>query len=135
MSKRTQQVADEVQRILGEAIQYEVKDPRVGFATVVGVEISADLQHAKVRISVMGDPEQQQETMRALEHAKGYLRRQVAQGLRHMRSVPELRLVLDSSLAYSQHIDELLYGIKAEEQAQGDEEKGDAEKGDDNKAA
>ncbi len=121
MSKRTQQVADEVQRILSEAIQYELKDPRVGFATVVDVVISADLQHAKVRISVMGEPEQQTETMRALEHAKGFLRRQVAQELRHMRYVPELHFLLDNSIAYSQRIDELLYEIKEEDRATGDE--------------
>ncbi|HWQ16113.1 MAG TPA: 30S ribosome-binding factor RbfA [Roseiflexaceae bacterium] len=108
MTKRTEQVGDEIQRILGEVIQYELKDPRVGFATVVGVEVSADLQHAKVRVSVMGDAQQRQETMAALERAKGFLRRRVAQELRHMRTVPELRLVLDTSLDYSLHIDEVL---------------------------
>src|SRR6185503_11454288 len=51
MSKRTEQVGDEIQRILGEVIQYELKDPRVGFATVVGVAVSGDMQHAKVHIS------------------------------------------------------------------------------------
>lgn len=120
MSKRTQQVGDEVQRILSEAIQYEVRDPRVGFATVVGVEMSADLQHAKVRISVMGDEEQQRDTMRALEHAKGFLRRQVAQELRHMRSVPDLQFRLDTSLAYSQRIDEILHEIKEDAQETGE---------------
>lgn len=124
MSKRTQQVGDEIQRILSEAIQYELSDPRVGFATVIGVEMSADLQHAKVRISVMGDEEQQRETMRGLEHAKGFLRRQVATELRHMRMVPDLRFQLDNSLAYSQHIDELLHDIKEDEQGAGDREQG-----------
>lgn len=122
MSKRTQQVGDEIQRILSEAIQYELSDPRVGFATVIGVEMSADLQHAKVRISVMGDEEQQRETMRGLEHAKGFLRRQVATELRHMRMVPDLRFQLDNSLAYSQHIDELLHEIKEDQQGAKDTE-------------
>lgn len=54
MSKRTEQLGHEIQRILGEIIQYELKDPRVGFATVVGVEMTADLQIARVRVSVMG---------------------------------------------------------------------------------
>src|ERR671939_355215 len=103
MSKRTEQVADEIQRILGEVIQYELKDPRVGFATVVDVTISGDLQHAYVRISVMGDEEQRRATMEGLERAKGFLRRRVAQDLRHLRVVPELHLVLDTSLDYSLH--------------------------------
>jgi ribosome-binding factor A len=115
MSKRTQQVADEIQRILSEVIQYEIKDPRVGFATIVGVDVSADLQHAKVRVSVM-DPEQRDDTLEGLERAKGFLRRRVAQELRHMRTVPELQIVLDTSLDYSMHIDEVLRQVEQERQ-------------------
>lgn len=116
MSKRTQQVGEEMLRILSEAIQYDVKDPRVGFATVTNVDVSGDLQHAHVSISVMGDEEQQRETMQALERARGFLRRQVAQGLSHMRSVPELHLRLDTSLDHSERIGELLRQV-AEERA------------------
>jgi ribosome-binding factor A len=114
MTKRIQQVGEEIQRILGEVIQYELKDPRVGFATVVGVDVTADLQHARVRISVMGDAEQRKETLAGLERAKGFMRRQVAQQLRHMRTVPELHLELDTSLDYSIHIDEVLRRAAAE---------------------
>lgn len=113
MKKRTQQIGDEIQRILGEVIQYELKDPRVGFATVLGVEVTADLQHARVRISVM-DEEQRAETLAALEHAKGFLRRRVAQELRHLRQVPELHLALDTSLDYSIHIDSVLRQVEEE---------------------
>lgn len=116
MSKRTQQIGEEILRILSETIQYEMNDPRVGFASVVNVDVSADLQHARVYISVMGDEEQQRETMAALEHAKGFLRRQVAQELNYLRSVPELHLKLDTSLAHSERIGELLRQV-AEERA------------------
>ena len=111
MSKRTLQVSDEMQRILSEVIQYELKDPRVGFATVVGVNMSADLQHATVRISVM-DETQRSDTMEALQRARGFLRRRVAQELRHLRAVPELHLMLDTSLDYSIHIDEVLRQVE-----------------------
>ena len=113
MSKRTLQVSDEMQRILSEVIQYELKDPRVGFATVVGVNMSADLQHATVRISVM-DETQRADTMEALQRARGFLRRRVAQELRHLRVVPELHLMLDTSLDYSIHIDEVLRQVELE---------------------
>jgi len=113
MSKRTLQVSDEIQRILSEVIQYELKDPRVGFATVVGVDISADLQHATVRISVM-DEAQRDETMEGLQRAKGFMRRRIAQELRHLRAVPELHLMLDTSLDYSIHIDEVLRQVELE---------------------
>ena len=116
MSKRTQQVADEIQRIVSEVIQYELKDPRVGFATVVGVDLSADLQHAKVRISVL-DESQRADTMEGLERAKGFIRRRVAQELRHLRSVPELHLMLDTSLDYSLHINEVLRQVEEERRA------------------
>ena len=113
MSKRTLQVSDEMQRILSEVIQYELKDPRVGFATVVGVNMSADLQHATVRISVM-DETQRTDTMEGLQRAKGFMRRRVAQELRHLRAVPELHLMLDTSLDYSIHIDEVLRQVELE---------------------
>jgi ribosome-binding factor A len=113
MSKRTLQVSDEMQRILSEVIQYELKDPRVGFATVVGVNMSADLQHATVRISVM-DETQRADTMEALQRARGFMRRRVAQELRHLRAVPELHLMLDTSLDYSIHIDEVLRQVELE---------------------
>src|SRR5215212_2454160 len=113
MSKRTQQVGDEIQRVLSEVIQYELKDPRVGFATVVGVDLSADLQHAKVRVSVL-DETQRADTMEALERAKGFIRRRVAPELRHLRMVPELHLVLDTWLDYSLHIKEVLRQVEEE---------------------
>jgi ribosome-binding factor A len=114
MSKRTQQVGDEIQRVLGEVIQYELKDPRVGFATIVAVDMSPDLQHATARISVLGDDAQRDETMEGLERAKGFMRRRLAQELRHLRTVPELRLVLDTSLDYSLRIDEVLRQVAEE---------------------
>jgi ribosome-binding factor A len=68
----------------------------------------------------MGDEEQQRETMAALEHARGFLRRQVAQELNHLRTVPDLSFKLDTSLAYSQRIGELLRQVE-EERGQGNQ--------------
>ncbi len=113
MSKRTEQVGDEIQRILGEVIQTEIKDPRVGFATVTGVTVTPDLLRANVRISVMGSDDDRKATMRALEHAKGFLRRRVAEELT-LRQVPELRLHLDTSLDHAMRIGELLRDVERE---------------------
>jgi ribosome-binding factor A len=115
--QRLQQVADTIQHVLGEVVQHELKDPRVGFATITGVQVSADLQRATVRVSVMGDAAQQKETMEALQRARGFLRRRVAEEMSHMRFVPELRLVQDSSLAYSLRIAEVLREVERERQA------------------
>lgn len=118
MSKqRLQQVGDTIQRILGDVIQNELKDPRVGFATVTGVEVSPDLQRAVVRVSVMGDAEQQTETMQALGRARSFMRRRIAEEMNHMRFVPELRLIQDTSLDYSLRISEVLREVEEERKA------------------
>lgn len=115
MSKqRLQQVADTIQQVLGDVIQNELKDPRVGFATVTGVEVSADLQRATVRVSVMGEPAEQAESMQALQRARGFMRKRVAEEMRHMRFVPELRIVQDTSLDYSIRIAEVLREVEEE---------------------
>ncbi|NJK82263.1 MAG: 30S ribosome-binding factor RbfA [Chloroflexaceae bacterium] len=114
MSKRTRQIADTIQRILGDVIQQELKDPRVGFATITGVDVTADLQHATVRVSILGDDVSQIETMQGLERARGFLRKRLAEEMRHMRIVPELRLVRDTSLEYTMHIDEVLRQVEHE---------------------
>lgn len=115
--QRLQQVADTIQQILGDVIQNELKDPRVGFATVTGVEVSADLQRATVRISVMGDEAERAATMEALQRARGFLRKRVAEEMRHMRFIPELRLVQDTSLDYSIRIAEVLRDVEEERRA------------------
>lgn len=113
-SRRLQQVGDTIQRVLGEVIQYEIKDPRVGFATVTGVEVSGDLQHATVSISVMGDEAEKAATMEGLQRARGFMRKRVAEELRHMRYIPDLHLKLDTSLDYSIKIAEVFREIEQE---------------------
>jgi len=115
--QRLQQVADEIQRIVGEVIQYELKDPRVGFATVTGAEVSADLQHATVRVSIMGTPEEQAATLEGLQRARGFIRKRLAEEMRHMRFIPELRLVHDTSLDYSLRIAEVLREVEEQRRA------------------
>jgi ribosome-binding factor A len=113
MSKRTEQVGDEIQRILGEVIQSEMKDPRIGFVTVTGVTMTPDLLRANVKISVLGDDAERKVTMEALERAKGFLRRRVGDELT-LRQTPELRLHLDTSLDHALRIGELLHEIEQE---------------------
>ena len=113
MSRRTEQVGDEIQRILGEVIQNEVKDPRVGFVTVTGVTVTPDLGRANVRLSIMGEERERKETMRVLDRAKGFLRRRVGEEIT-LRLVPELVLHLDTSLDHALRITELLHELDEE---------------------
>lgn len=108
---RTQRVAEQMKKEISEVIRLEVKDPRVGFVTVTGVEVANDLQHAKVFVSVFGEAETQQATMDALNKAVGYIRGEVGRRLR-MRLTPEIVFRLDESGAYSDHINRMLRDLK-----------------------
>jgi ribosome-binding factor A len=114
MSKRTEQVADELRRVIGEVIQFELKDPRVGFVTVTRVDVSADLQHARAFVSVLGDDAARDEALVGLEKARGFVRRRVGQELRHMRVVPDVQFRLDTSLDYSIRIADVLREVDEE---------------------
>jgi ribosome-binding factor A len=89
-----------------------VKDPRVGFVTITEVRLPGDLRQATVYVSILGDPEQQQSSLRGLRAAAGYLRREVGRSLK-MRYNPELRFVTDSTLEKARRLDALLAAAAA----------------------
>ena len=107
-------VADRVRRILAEAIQNELRDPRLGFVTLTDVELSSDLRYAVVYVSVLGD-DSPTTSLKALNSAVPFLRRKLARqaGLRH---TPELRFVEDEVLERGTRIEELFQRLRAERQ-------------------
>lgn len=107
MSRRTEQVAEEIQRNLGDLLLREVRDPRIGFATVTAVEVSSDLEHAWVHVSVMGSDEEERSTMSALDKASGFLRTSLGKRIR-IRRVPELHFEADRSTKEAIRISKLL---------------------------
>ncbi|HEY8552342.1 MAG TPA: 30S ribosome-binding factor RbfA [Thermaerobacter sp.] len=111
--KRRERVADAIQEALAEILR-RVKDPRVGMVGVTGVELSPDLRHAKVRISVIGDDAARRRAMEGLERARGFIRSELGRAIR-LRHVPELDFRLDESAAYSVRIAQLLRQIRATE--------------------
>jgi ribosome-binding factor A len=116
--QRQERVAERVKEELADILR-EVKDPRVGFASVVGVEVSPDLRHAKAFISVYGSPAEQEATMAGLEHARGFIRGEVGRRVR-LFHVPELVFVLDTSIAHGDRINRLLHEIQPSGGASGD---------------
>src|SRR6059058_6595890 len=92
---------------LSELLRTRVKDPRIGFASITHVEVSGDLRHAKVFVSVMGSPEEQTATMKGLKHASGYLRHELADRIT-LRYMPELVFKLDTSIAEGARVLELI---------------------------
>ena len=117
MRHRQQQLGEAIAHELSDLIQTRMHDPRIGFASVTSVELSADLRHAKVYISVMGTPDEQSETMRALGHGTGFLRHELAQRLA-IRYTPDLIFKLDESIAHGARVAELLRQIHGDAPAE-----------------
>jgi len=99
---------------IAESLANRVKDPRIGFVTVTRVTVSPDVSHATVRVSVMGSEDQKDSAMAGLQHARGFLRTQLARSL-ELRTAPELHFVLDRGLENAARIDTILEQIKREE--------------------
>jgi ribosome-binding factor A len=103
---RAERVAGEMRRELARLIQQEVKDPGVGFVSVSDVEVSRDLSHARVYVTVF-EESTARDSLQALNKAAGFLRRRLGQEMR-LRSVPELVFRHDDSVETGQRMDELI---------------------------
>lgn len=118
-SIKNTRVNGEVQRELSNIIRGGIKDPRVALMTsVVAVEVAPDLKTCKAYISVYGDEKTQSDTVKGLQSAEGFIRRELARTL-NMRNTPVIQFVLDQSIAYgvamSKKIDEVTRDLKNEE--------------------
>jgi len=107
VSRRAERVGDLLRADLFEVLRREVADPRVHLVTVSEVQVTADLRHAKVWVSILGSEAQRAEAFAALERASGFIRRQLGHRLR-LRATPELTFELDDRAEHSQHISDLL---------------------------
>ena len=119
-SIKNTRVNGEVQRELSNIIRVGIKDPRVApMTSVVAVEVAPDLKTCKAYISVLGDEKAQEDTIKGLQSAEGYIRRELARKL-NMRNTPEIKFVMDQSIAYgvamSKMIDDVTRDLKEEEE-------------------
>jgi ribosome-binding factor A len=97
---RLARVAEAIREVASETILYELRDPRVKMVTVTRAEVSGDLQHAKVHVSIMGTEKEQQLTLRGLKHAAGFVQSKLARRLQ-TRFTPVLTFVLDQGVKHS----------------------------------
>lgn len=112
---RVERVSDEIRRRLTDLISTEMKDPRVSFmSSITRVQMSPDLRYAKVYVSVMGTPDEQQESIAALRHAAGFLRHELGADLR-LRHTPELHFVLDHSIEEGDRILQVIRQVEESE--------------------
>lgn len=113
MSIRATRVAEQMKKELSEIIGRKIKDPRVGFVTVTDVRVTGDLQQAKVYISVLGDEDKRQETLKGLATAKGFIRSEIGQRIR-LRKTPEIQFEFDESIDYGNRIESLISDINSD---------------------
>jgi ribosome-binding factor A len=118
---RPNRVADQIRQELSELLtRGEVHDPGIGFITLTRVQVSPDLQMARVFYTTLGDAKARHETARALERATPFFRRQVGSRLR-LRRVPEFEFRFDESVAHQDRIEQILRDLHEEErQRRGD---------------
>lgn len=107
---RANRVAEQMKKELGDIISRKLKDPRIGFVTVTDVEVSGDLQQAKIFFTVLGDDDAKETTLEGLEQAKGLIRSKIGSRIR-LRKTPELTFYWDYSYEQGKRIDELLEDI------------------------
>ena len=108
---RYEKVAEELRKEVSKIIHDELKDPRLGFLTVMRVELTPDLRYAKIFYSVLGKEEDYAKTQKALDSAAGFIRRLIAQRIQ-LRFAPEIAFREDHSSEYSIRIEEVLNEIK-----------------------
>jgi len=110
-SRRPKRLALQIQHEISSMLVRDLKDRRIGFVTVTGVDLSPDLRHARVFVSVMGTEEEKGEGMKALAHAAGWVRHELGQRIR-MKFLPDIVFVPDTSQEYGERIDRLLDELK-----------------------
>src|ERR1700732_1437081 len=103
---RVARVAEVVREVASETILFEIRDPRVKGVTVTRAEVSADLQHAKVHVSIMGTPTEQEQCLDGLRHAAGFVQSKLASRLK-TRFTPLITFVLDEGVKKSIEITRL----------------------------
>ncbi|MDA0692245.1 MAG: 30S ribosome-binding factor RbfA [Nitrospinae bacterium] len=111
--KRSQRIQELLLEEISKMIQHGLKDPRIGFATITQVDVTDNLKHANVYVSVMGTDQEKQDTLDAFTSAKGYIRRTLGKNL-YLRYIPQLDFIRDETQANVDKISKLLRDLHLE---------------------
>ena len=114
-SIKNTRINGEVQKELSQIIRNEIKDPRIHpMTSVTAVEEAPDLKTCKAYISVLGDSQAKQNTIKGLTSGEGYIRRQLARTM-NLRNTPEIRFILDESIEYGVNMSRLIDDVTAKD--------------------
>ena len=112
-SRRVLKAAEAIREVVGMAIITDLRDPRIEHVTVTYVEVSADMRHAKVHVSIMGDEKRQELCMRGLQNAAGYLQSKVANRI-DTRYTPRIQFVIDKGVKNAAEVARILKEVLPE---------------------
>jgi len=110
-NKRAVRVGELLKEEISQIVLREMKDPRIGFVSVTDVEVSGDLRHAKVFISVYGSDQEKKETLEGLQQAQGFVRKLVGERIK-IHHTPEIIFRYDDSIENGVHISEIIKDLK-----------------------
>ena len=116
MSRRTNRLEEAIREEVAKLIASGLKDPRIGFVTVTGVQLAADLRNVRIKVGVLGDQASRDKTLLGLKQAAGYVRRELGKRLR-MRLTPEVAFEYDHGLDATDRVARLLDEVAAEDAA------------------
>lgn len=120
--KRSDRIAETIRDVISSILLREINDPRIQFVSVMRVEVSSDLQHAKIFVSIIGSDDKKQEAFEGLKSARGFIQRKLGKRIR-LRCTPEISFKMDTSVDEGMHIYDLLQEIKNEGGLKDDDEK------------
>lgn len=113
MTVKAEKIAGIIQKEISEIIQFQLKDPKIGFITITDVTVTNDLSIAKVYVSFLGQKPREEAGMKGLNRSKGFIRSELAKRLK-MRKVPELHFFIDDALERGNRIEEIIHKIHNE---------------------
>src|SRR4030065_2375750 len=119
--KRSEKVADLIQKEIAQMLLKSIKDPRIGFVTITKVTVSEECVVAKVYFSVAGTLAERESSVKGLDSAKGYVRKELGRRIR-LRYTPEIIFQFDPSIEYAIHMEELIQSIHRDRKPNGNEE-------------
>ena len=111
---RAERVGEHMKQEIMDIVNNKVKDPRVGFLTITDVELTNDLSHAKVYLTVLGSNKEIDNTFKALEKAKGFIKSELGSRMR-LRIIPDLTFEYDKSIEYGNKIERMIQDLHKED--------------------
>lgn len=125
-SQRPERVQEAIRQEISRIVQFEIKDPRLGFITITKVELTKDLRYARVYFSVLGEDKGRHLALKGLNSAKGYIKGLLSDRI-NLRFMPEISFNIDQSMEHTKHIHDILEKLRKEKE-KNDERSGRGDK-------